>query len=439
MLRVTLIAIVFGIVFVQLVLRRFRSAPHGAAPPGPPRKWLLGNLLDLPKVRPWETYQAWCAQYGDVIYLELPSRPIIILGTVKAATALLNGRSNVYSGRARSVMRELISWSWSLPSMPYGSTWRITRRYFHEHFAGPVIRQYHPIQLKETRTLLARLADTPERAREHIRSLSGSAIMRVVYGPRTRAQMLEYVRLADEGLESARRMVVPGAFLAESLPFLKHVPGWMIGGGARRFADKHRPIVQKMRDKPFEEAKAAMVAGDYVPSIVHNLIRQLQGDNAGLTLEQDRLARNVAGVAYAGAAGANTSAVESFILAMALFPEVQKRGQAELDLHVGPSRLPDFGDLKSLTYVKAIVMETLRWLPSAPLGIPHGLTEDDEWNGYRIRKGTMVVPNLWAMLHDPEDYPEPHNFNPDRFIGSDGLIDTFVRDPRSIAFGFGRR
>lgn len=42
------------------------------------------------------------------------------------------------------------------------------------------------------------------------------------------------------------------------------------------------------------------------------------------------------------------------------------------------------------------------------------------------------------MLRDPEDYPDPENFNPDRFI-KDGRIDPDVRDPGTIAFGFGRR
>lgn len=43
------------------------------------------------------------------------------------------------------------------------------------------------------------------------------------------------------------------------------------------------------------------------------------------------------------------------------------------------------------------------------------------------------------MLHDPEDYPHPELFKPERFIGEDGNIDPSVRDPSTVAFGFGRR
>lgn len=44
-----------------------------------------------------------------------------------------------------------------------------------------------------------------------------------------------------------------------------------------------------------------------------------------------------------------------------------------------------------------------------------------------------------AMLHNSDDYPDPEEFKPERFIGADGKIDPSVRDPRTIAFGFGRR
>ena len=42
------------------------------------------------------------------------------------------------------------------------------------------------------------------------------------------------------------------------------------------------------------------------------------------------------------------------------------------------------------------------------------------------------------MLNDERDYPEPHEFKPERFL-KDGKLDSSVRDPMDIAFGFGRR
>ena len=80
---------------------------------------------------------------------------------------------------------------------------------------------------------------------------------------------------------------------------------------------------------------------------------------------------------------------------MALFPEVQRKAQAELDLHVGPDRLPDFNDYDHLVYIRATIMETLRWFSTVPLGVPHKVMTDDEYLGFDIPKGTIVMPNVW--------------------------------------------
>ena len=56
---------------------------------------------------------------------------------------------------------------------------------------------------------------------------------------------------------------------------------------------------------------------------------------------------------------------------MALYPEVQKKAQAEIDIVVGPNRLPDFHDRPSLSYIDAVVKELTRWNVVTPLGRPY--------------------------------------------------------------------
>ena len=80
---------------------------------------------------------------------------------------------------------------------------------------------------------------------------------------------------------------------------------------------------------------------------------------------------------------------------MALHPEAQAKAQKELDEVVGRDRLPDFSDKENLPYVDLVIKETLRWFPFAPLGIPHMASEDDEYEGHFIPKGTTIVANAW--------------------------------------------
>ena len=62
--------------------------------------------------------------------------------------------------------------------------------------------------------------------------------------------------------------------------------------------------------------------------------------------------------------------MQTLFLAMALYPEVQKKAQAEIDAVVGPNRLPDFHDRPSLPYINAVVKESSRWNIVVPFGRP---------------------------------------------------------------------
>jgi len=101
---------------------------------------------------------------------------------------------------------------------------------------------------------------------------------------------------------------------------------------------------------------------------------------------------------------------------------------------VGNDRLPKFTDRSQLPYVDALAKEVFRWNTVVPLALPHRVQEDDIHEGYYIPKGALVIPNIWQMQRDPRTYPNPSEFNPDRYLGKEPQ-----QDPRTICFGFGRR
>ena len=90
--------------------------------------------------------------------------------------------------------------------------------------------------------------------------------------------------------------------------------------------------------------------------------------------------------------------MQAAFLAMSLYPEVQRKAQDELDRIVGPGRLPDFDDLKSLVYIHAIIKESLRWHTVTPVGIPHRTVEDDFFRGYFVPAGSAIIANAWSVL-----------------------------------------
>jgi len=130
-------------------------------------------------------------------------------------------------------------------------------------------------------------------------------------------------------------------------------------------------------------------------------------------------------------------------LAMLEYPETQARANAELDAVVGRARLPTFADQLHLPYIRAMVKELLRWRPNGPLGVPHRCIEDDWYEGMFIPKGTICIPNIWHMNHDPEVYGEnAAHFDPARHLDASGEIASGasgVNEDGHVSYGFGRR
>ncbi|KAJ0338879.1 hypothetical protein COL922a_005074 [Colletotrichum nupharicola] len=86
-------------------------------------------------------------------------------------------------------------------------------------------------------------------------------------------------------------------------------------------------------------------------------------------------------------------------------------------------------------------LQTLRWRPVAAGGVPHMLTQDDTYQGYHLPKGTVLVAITWAIHYDEDEYENPAEFAPDRFVrekyGTRDPVDESADDHRRVLYGFG--
>ncbi|EIN05790.1 cytochrome P450 [Punctularia strigosozonata HHB-11173 SS5] len=342
-----------------------------------------------------------------------------------------------------------MGWDWLIAFLPYGERWKAQRRAISTFMNRNLAKQYRPVQLDEARNLLGRLLVSPELFYDHARHIVGATIMRITYGIKVAHENDKYIKQAELAVSQLSYAGHPTRFYANVFHSLTHVPAWFPGAQFKRDAAIWKIDTTKFCNMPIDAVKANMVSGNAHLSIASALLESPNGH--GSRADTQAFAGEVAGAVYAGASWTTAlltvSTVQSFFLAMAMYPEAQHRAQKELDAVVGKSRLPGehdiygmylFDDLDKLPYIAAVCKELLRWIPVAPLGVYHASVNDDVYKGYYIPKGTLVVGNTWSILHDPTVYPDPDAFNPDRFL-VDGRLNPSIRDPGCAAFGFGRR
>ncbi|KAF8199316.1 cytochrome P450 [Mycena galopus ATCC 62051] len=371
---------------------------------------------------------------SGIIHLTLAGTSVVVLSSFDATEALLENRSSIYSDRPNFPMvKDLMGWNF-LGIMKYGDEWRANRRLLNQEFTMGDFHAIHGTESVAAHMLLRRLLSHPSGFLSHLRQMVGEVIISAVYGIDTLPVNDPYIALVEDAMKSFSDAMVPGRFLVDSIPILKYVPEWFPGADFKRIAREGRKLAEAVRDVPFSETKRQMASGVSKPCFVVNALRGLE---SGEIYYDESAVRNTAVNVYLAGADTTVSALSTFFLAMLANPEAQRKAQLEIDLVVGRGNLPDFIHRKAMPYVAAVVKEILRWKNVGPVGVPHSIVDEDEYLGYRIPAGSLVVGNIWAILHDEVMYPDPHVFKPERFL-LDGKLNPEVRDLQ-CAFGFGRR
>lgn len=137
-------------------------------------------------------------------------------------------------------------------------------------------------------------------------------------------------------------------------------------------------------------------------------------------------------------AGVDTT---SFTLSWATYllarhPQVQEQIYTEVTNTLGPGTIATADDVSRLPLIRGLVKETLRLFPVLP---GNGrITQDDlVVGGYFIPKGTQLALCHFSTSMDGENFPDPEDFRPERWIRKDSTdrVDNFG----SIPFGYGIR
>ncbi|RPD55083.1 cytochrome P450 [Lentinus tigrinus ALCF2SS1-7] len=396
----------------------------------PPHPQSFGQIVAKvgPKAPQWVILDSLKDQLGPIFSFYRGSTLVVVINKADIAWDLLQKRGDIYSSRPRLVLaHEIVSGGMRGLSMPYGKQWRTWRKIQNTGMSGRASLAYCEHQALESTLLLRGLLHDPERYEYYLALFATSVVLSIAYG--RRASNLEdpiFKRNAEAGRDF-QQANIPGNPV-DKYPALLYLPRalqWF-----RRDGDKAYARAKSLYVELLEDVKDRMATGTAKECMATRGLK----DQHSLGFSDLELAFALS--APFGAGIDTTSAtLEIALCAILHSPASVRKAQEELDRVVGRDRLPTFDDEPSLPYLHSFITEIYRWHTVVPLAVPHSVTADDVYNGYFIPKGATVIGNLYTMLKDPEMFPEPDVFRPERFADAE-TQDSRVAD---LPFGFGRR
>ncbi|THU95702.1 cytochrome P450 [Dendrothele bispora CBS 962.96] len=383
----------------------------------------------MPREHEYLTFTSWKQQWGDYIYLKSFSVDLLVLNSYTVAKELLEKRASNFSDRPRFVVSaelSVVGWNKLTAVSPFDDRFKNERRLMAQTIGGKNAEKFWHVEERERRKFLLHLFEEPENLTELIRRLEGSIILNITHGYPVQKNNDPLVVLAETCMDNFSTSTTLGAFLVDLIPPMRFIPEWFPGGGFKKIARQYKSNLRAAVEGPWNFVKSELAAGKARPSFTSQML--------SIASEDEELIKTAAFSLYVGGSDTAPAVLGVFFLLMILHPDKQAKAQAEIDALTNGEYLPTLHDRPKLPYTEALMLETLRWRPPAPMGFPHRSMSEDVFEGYRIPEGTLCLLNLWAMTRDPEYYTNPMEFEPERF-----LKDPPELDPRNIAYGFGRR
>uniref|UniRef100_A0A804LKQ0 trimethyltridecatetraene synthase n=1 Tax=Zea mays TaxID=4577 RepID=A0A804LKQ0_MAIZE len=402
-----LVAVVAGAtLFLVTVLRlRARSTRKYRLPPGP-RPWPVIGNLNLIGPLPHHSVHELSKRYGPLMSLRFGSFPVVVASSIDTARLILKTHDLAFIDRPQTAagsdeVRAMLSDLRAAASAPAGGHDAVTLR-------------------------------------EHLYMVNLSVVSRmllgkkyVVEGSSSPATPEEFRWLIDE------HFFLNGVLnVADMIPWLSPLDPQGYVKRMKRSAKMLDRFLEHVVDEHNERRRRE--GEDFVAMDMMDVLLELADDPSQLEVPITR--DNVKGFTLdLMGGGTDTSAVtvEWAMSELLRNPEVLAKATEELDRVVGRNRLVAEGDIPSLPYLDAVVKETLRLHPVAPLLTPRLCREDVSVGGYDIPAGARVFVNAWAIGRDPAVWEAPLEFRPERFAGSG--VDVKGQHFELLPFGSGRR
>ncbi|XP_060528010.1 cytochrome P450 306a1 [Cylas formicarius] len=430
---------------VALVLVAFHFWKRRYLPPGPYGLPIVGYLPWLNPKSPYLTLTDLSKKYGSIYGLNLGSVYTVVLTNPKTIRTTFS--KDATTGRAPLYLTHGIMKGYGLICAE-GNLWKDQRKFIHSCLRNLGGSKISPHKGRMEALIMKHVLEFVEWAKETneefvdplepLRHSVGSIMNTIVFG-RTWSRDDETWKwlqhLQEEGI---KHIGVAGPL--NFLPFLRFAPTF---NRTMRFLIQGKLKTHRFYQKVIDEERVSSSGPDgnldtdtYTNLIQGFLIereKRRDTDDFGRYYSDQQFYHLLADVFGAGLDTTLTT-LRWFLLYMATRPDLQQKARDEISTVLGDSLLSCECQSK-LPFVEACIAETQRIRSVVPLGIPHGTVSDIEIDGYRIPKGTMLVPLQWAIHMNDVEYKNSNEFNPYNFY-KDGV---FLKRDNFIPFQNGKR
>ncbi|XP_057847449.2 cytochrome P450 CYP82D47 [Cryptomeria japonica] len=326
--------------------------------------------------------------------------------------------------------------------LPYDSYFRNLKKICTvEIFSARRIDSFKHLRSEELSALIRSLFEScqreaaPVRMKPRLSDLTSNIIVRMVASKR----VFGHDNSGDfqEG-HHLRKMVEEGFYLfgvfaiGDYLPFLKWLDLQGLISAMKKLQKERDAFMQKLVNE--HRKNQGMHAHDFI-----DLLISAVDNNEILSDNNDNVVKATALSVITAGTDSSSVTIEWALAALLQHQDVLGKAQEELDNFVGRDRLVEESDLPKLSYLQAIVKETLRLYPAAPLLVPHEAAEACTIGGFDVPAGTRLLVNAWAIHRDADVWSHPAEFDPERFLKGGKVIDVKGHDFELIPFSSGRR